>query len=126
MFVRVAIVLVMMRVAQNRQLLEQEEAEQAGQERSKQRARVGLRFKRLGQGVQERGREQNADREADHTLNHLGQERERKHGGSRDADDTGNGRGEQDGNQRGVNGFPDQKLLQNMELYKSIAPDHLC
>ncbi|MNY45712.1 hypothetical protein D3C86_1808330 [compost metagenome] len=56
----VPVALVVVRVTQQRDLFQQEEAEQPRQQRAEQRARVGAGLERLGQRMQQRGGQQHA------------------------------------------------------------------
>ena len=74
--VRVALVVVA--VAIELGLLEQEEEQQAGQQRREQALRAGLAVERLGQDVEQRGAEQHAGRQADEVVHHPRQHADRQ------------------------------------------------
>ena len=99
----VAIAFVMVRVAQDGHLFEQEEAQQTGEQGRKQAVDIGVRLEGFRQRVQQRGRQQDADRQADHALDHARQQAVRQESGSRNADDPTERGGQQNGRQRGVN-----------------------
>ena len=88
MLVIMTITLIVMRVAQDSEFLEEEKSEQAGQQRRKKRMNIGFGLEGLGQSVQQRSRQHDAYRQADHALHHLGEEAVRQKSGSGNADHT--------------------------------------
>ncbi len=74
MRMRMAVTFVMMRMTQDGEFFEQEESQQPAQQGRKQRTCIGLRFERFRQCMQQRRRQQNADRQAHHALDHFRQQ----------------------------------------------------
>ncbi|MNY18748.1 hypothetical protein D3C86_1521480 [compost metagenome] len=103
----VPVALMVVRVAQQRDLLQQEEAQQAGQQCAEQRTRVCAGLERLGQRVKQRRGQQHPYREAHHALDHARGHGQRQQRRPENAPDARNGRRQQDVQKRGMDdGLP--------------------
>lgn len=98
----VPIPFVMVRVAQQRDLFQQEETKQAGQQGTEQGTRIGAGLEGLGQGMQQRRGQQHPHRETHHALDHAGCHRQRQQRRAKDTAHPRDGGGKQDIDKRGI------------------------
>ena len=96
----VLVAFVVVAVAVELGLLEQEEEQQAAEQRREQRLRRRLGRERLGQDVEQRGREQDARREAHQVVHDLRQHRQRQCRGDEHREHAADAGGDDDPGER--------------------------